>query len=185
MNIGFVTPAFLYALSLIAIPIIVHLFNFRKFKKVYFTNVKFLQELKEETSSRSKLKHLLVLVSRILAVTFLVLAFAQPFIPAKTGNTPFRGNLVSIFIDNSFSMEGQGREGTLLESSRTIAREIARSYKPSDRFQLLTCDFDPVHQRMLTRDEFMTALDGVKISPVSRTLSEVISRQAEIGRAHV
>jgi hypothetical protein len=73
MNIGFVEPAFLTALALVAVPIIVHLFNFRKFKVVYFTNVAFLKELKEETNSRSKLKHLLVLASRILALVFLVL----------------------------------------------------------------------------------------------------------------
>ncbi|MBL0342555.1 MAG: BatA domain-containing protein [Bacteroidetes bacterium] len=78
MNISFVFPGFLLASALIAIPLIIHLFNFRRFKKVYFTNVKFLKELKEETSSRSKLKHLLVLLARMLAVIFLVLAFAQP-----------------------------------------------------------------------------------------------------------
>ncbi|MBE0638176.1 MAG: BatA domain-containing protein, partial [Bacteroidales bacterium] len=41
----FVNPLFLYGLAAIAIPIIIHLFNFRKFRKVYFTNVKFLEEL--------------------------------------------------------------------------------------------------------------------------------------------
>ena len=78
----FAYPEFLFALSLIAIPIVIHLFNFRRFKKIYFTNVKFLKDIKEETTSRSKLKHLLVLLSRILAVSFLVFAFAQPFIPS-------------------------------------------------------------------------------------------------------
>ena len=45
----FLYPGFLFALAAIAIPIIIHLFNFRKFKKVYFTNVAFLKEIKHET----------------------------------------------------------------------------------------------------------------------------------------
>ena len=77
----FLYPTFLFALAAIAIPIIIHLFYFRRFKKVYFTNVRFLKEVKEETSARQKLRNLLVLLMRCLAVIFLVFAFAQPFIP--------------------------------------------------------------------------------------------------------
>ncbi len=78
---NFVYPLFLWALAALAIPIIIHLFYFRRFKKVYFTNVKFLKELKEERASRNRLKHWLVLLARMLAVAFLVLAFAQPYMP--------------------------------------------------------------------------------------------------------
>jgi len=99
----FLHPSFLWALLALAIPIIIHLFHFRRFKKVLFTNVKFLQEIKEETSSRSKVKNLLVLLSRLLAVAALVLAFAQPYIPQ--GKDIKKGNsAVSIFVDNSYSM---------------------------------------------------------------------------------
>ena len=64
----FVFPLFLTALAAIAIPIIIHLFHFRRFKTVYFTNVRFLKEVKEETSARSKLRNLLVLLSRAAAI---------------------------------------------------------------------------------------------------------------------
>ena len=77
----FLYPTFLYALLALAIPIIIHLFFFRRFKKVYFTNVRFLKEIKEETSARQRLKNLLVLLMRLLAMAALVLAFAQPFLP--------------------------------------------------------------------------------------------------------
>ena len=179
MNISFVNPGFLYALLLVAVPVIVHLFNFRRFKKVYFTNVRFLRELKEETTNRSRLKHLLVLISRILAVIFLVLAFAQPYIPVTTGKKLASSRAVSIFIDNSFSMDAITREGTLLDVSLKKAKEIALAYQPSDRFQLLTNDFDPVHQRLMSRDEFVNALEQVKISPSSRKITEIITRQKD------
>ena len=109
----FLYPNFLFALAALAIPIILHLFYFRRFKKVYFTNVRFLKEVKEETSARSKLRNLLVLAMRLLALLFLVLAFAQPFIPqdveVKQGD-----KAVSVFIDNSFSMSALGQEVPLL-----------------------------------------------------------------------
>lgn len=180
MKIGFLEPAFLTALILVTVPIIVHLFNFRKFKVVYFTNVSFLKELKEETNSRSKLKHLLVLASRLLAVVFLVLAFAQPVIPTAAGKKSFSGNIISIYVDNSFSMEALGTKGTRLEEAAGIARDIAKSYKPSDRFQLLTADFDAEHQRLMSREEFLIAIDQVEPSSSTRTVSEVLSRQSDI-----
>ncbi len=43
----FANPIFLIALTALAIPIIIHLYNFRRYKKVYFTNVRFLTEIKQ------------------------------------------------------------------------------------------------------------------------------------------
>ncbi|MEP7169404.1 MAG: BatA domain-containing protein, partial [Bacteroidota bacterium] len=175
----FVYPEFFFALSLIAIPIIIHLFNFRRFKKIYFTNVKFLKDIKEETTSRSKLKHLLVLLSRILAVSFLVFAFAQPFIPVGNKSEVSNEKAISIYIDNSFSMESVAREGTLLDEAKKKAHEIAMPYKPSENFQLLTNDFEARHQRLINREEFLDLLDQIKTSPATKNLSELISRQTD------
>ena len=79
----FLYSTFLYALALVAVPIIIHLFNFRKFKTVYFSNVKFLKSVKEKTKSQSQLKHLLILLSRILMIAFIVFAFAQPYLKSE------------------------------------------------------------------------------------------------------
>lgn len=179
MNISFVYPAFLTALAVIAIPVIIHLFNFRRFKKVYFTNVRFLKELKEETTSRSRLKHLLVLAARILALSFLVMAFAQPFIPAVEGGRMAANKVTALFIDNSFSMEAVTRDGTLLEVAKRRARELVSSFRPSDRFVMVTNDFDPSHQRMVNREEMLELIESVRVSPASRKLSEIHSRVAE------
>ena len=94
----FLYPEFLWALSLIAIPIIIHLFNFRKFKKVYFSDIRLLKEVKEETKSRSQLKHILILISRILAISALVLAFCYPFIPSDNQKGDNLDKTVSIYI---------------------------------------------------------------------------------------
>jgi hypothetical protein len=131
----FIYPEFLFALSALAIPIIIHLFNFRRFKKIYFTNVRFLREIKQDTQSKSRLKHLLILISRLLAVAFLVFAFAQPFIPSGFQRTSGGNERISIYIDNSYSMDAVGKTGNLLEMAKKKAREISSAYKPSDQFQ--------------------------------------------------
>ena len=175
----FVYPSFLFALAALAIPIIIHLFNFRRFKKVYFTNVRFLKEVKEETASRNKLKHLLVLLSRLLALTFLVLAFAQPFIPNTNSEFVQGIKSVSVFVDNSYSMEAQSSDVSLFEKAKLKAREIVESYGVEDRFQIITNDFEGKHQRMLNKDEFLSYLEEIEVSPNVQNLSEVLSRQKQ------
>ena len=177
---SFTYPAFLFALSAIAIPVIIHLFNFRKFKTVYFSNIRFLKEVKQETQAKSKLRHLLVLAARILFITFLVLAFAQPYIPVANKKVVAGEKAVGIFIDNSFSMDAINKNGTLLDEAKKRALEIVAAYKPSDRFQLLTNDFEGKHQRLVNKEEFSELLDEVKISPATRSLSAVTSRMFDV-----
>src|SRR6267142_6603856 len=105
-----VYPSFLWALSALAIPIIIHLFNFRKTTRIYFSNTRFLRQVKEETTQKRRLKQYLVLASRLLFLLFLVLAFAQPFLPAKEQITS--GKDIIIYLDNSFSMSAQAAEKT-------------------------------------------------------------------------
>lgn len=177
---NFLYPAFLFALFSLAVPVIIHLFNFRKYKKVYFTNVRFLKELKQESESKSKLKNYLILASRLLALTCLVLAFAQPFIPAKTSNIKKGQKAVSIFLDNSFSMEGLSKNGMLFENAKNRAREIANAFSDADKFQLLTNDFEGKHQRLVSKEEFLQALEECKTSSSFKTLSEIYARQKDL-----
>ena len=176
---NFLFPSFLYALSAISIPILIHLFNFRRYKKLYFSNVRFLQEVVQESRSRSRLKHWLVLLCRILAVAFLVFAFAQPYIPNKQGATTAGTKSVSIFIDNSFSMNAVNQNGTLLEDAKSKASQIAQSLNAADKVQLISQDFDEAQERWLNKDEFLEELKGLKTSPFSRLLPEVLQRQQE------
>ena len=178
MNFNY--PAFLFATVAIAIPIIIHLFNFRKFKTVYFSNVRFLKEVKQETQSHSRLKQLLILAARILAILFLVFAFAQPYLPVKNKKIIPGQKTISIFIDNSFSMEAINKNGTLLDEAKKRAKEILAFYKPNDRFQLLTNDFEGKHQRLVNKEEFNVLLDELKISPSTRSLPDIISRQKDV-----
>jgi hypothetical protein len=176
----FLSPGFLFALLTIAIPVIIHLFNFRKFKKVYFSNVRFLKNAQIQTSSRQHLKDRLILATRILGISFLVFAFARPYIPVADQQNAFKQQVLSIYIDNSYSMEAVNKEGTLLDEAKRRAREISSAYSLNDKFQLLTNDFGGKYQRLLSLEEFQTAVDEVSISSANRKLDQIIIRQKEV-----
>ncbi|MBK8080164.1 MAG: BatA domain-containing protein [Saprospiraceae bacterium] len=139
LTMQFLYPYFLWALVALTIPVIIHLFYFKRFKKVYFSNVRYLKEIKEETSNRNKIKELLILLSRLLAFACLIFAFAQPFIPK--GEKIKQGlPLVSIFIDNSFSMTSEKEDIPLLDYAKEKALKIVDSYGEEGKFQIITHD---------------------------------------------
>ncbi len=106
-------PELLYALFLLLIPIFIHLFQFRRFQKVAFTNVAFLKKVTIQTRKSSQLKKWLTLLVRMLALACIIFAFAQPFTTSKTALNTKKETVV--YIDNSFSMQAKGAEGPLLE----------------------------------------------------------------------
>jgi len=126
-------PEILYFLFLLVIPILVHLFQLRRFKTVYFTNVKLLKELQTQTRKSSKIKKWLLLVTRLLLLTFLIIAFAQPYF--KHQNTTKKGNELIIVLDNSFSMQAKGSKGELLKRS---IQELLEELPENQSFSLLT-----------------------------------------------
>ncbi len=109
----FKNPELLYALFLLVIPIIVHLFQLRKFKKIAFTNVAFLKEAKLEARKSSQIKKWLILFTRMGILAALIFAFAQPF--TSKNNTFKTEKETVIYLDNSFSMQAKGNKGELLK----------------------------------------------------------------------
>ncbi len=178
----FLFPGFLLAGLAIAIPILIHLFYFRRFKPIYFTNVRFLREIKEETASRSRLRNLLVLLARILAILALVAAFAQPFLPR--GETANQGpKAVGIYIDNSFSMGALSRDVPLLEVAKIKANEIIDGYGGEDRFQIMTNTYSGQEQRLVSREQARELITDIQLSPVVADLATVLRRQQQILRS--
>lgn len=173
----FTNPAFLWGLLAVLIPIAVHLLNFHRYRTVYFSNVARLQELHTESRRSSNLHRWLLLAARILAIVFLVLAFARPVIPDRDSTTRSGNTVVSVFIDNSFSMESASQQGSLIDEAVRKARELVTAYGVGDRYQLLTSDLTGVQMRWFSRDEFLEALDEVKPSAASPLLSDVVRRQ--------
>jgi len=115
---------------------------------------------------------------RLLAFAFLVLAFAQPYIPQ--GDNIKKGTKgISLFIDNSFSMNALSKDVPLITKAKDKARAIIEAYSPEDKFQILTNDFEGRHQRMVSRDVAISMLEEIEISPSVRTINQVINRQKQ------
>ena len=126
-------PEVLYFLFLLVIPILVHLFQLRRFKKEYFTNVQFLKELSIQTRKSSTIKKWLLLLTRLLLLTFLILAFAQPFFAARDSKK--NTNEMYIILDNSYSMQAKGKKGELL---RRAIQDLLEHTPEAQNFSLIT-----------------------------------------------
>ena len=170
-------PAMLWGLLAVLVPVIIHLFNFRRYRKVYFSNVDALSELQSENRRRSQVRRWLVLAARVLAVAMLALAFAGPVIPGKDTEVRSGSTVVSVYVDNTFSMEAASSDGAQLVRACDKARQLVAAYGAADRYQLLTADMSGHQMRWLSRDEFLAALDEVQPSPAVCLLSEVAARQ--------
>ena len=166
-------PQLLYALFAIAIPIIIHFFNFRKSKKIYFSSIRFLKEIKEQNTKKTKLKNILILLSRILAITFLVLSFAKPYIPVKNSNV---SENIFLYIDNSKSMDIDFGNGNLLNNTKRKAIEITKSYPSEKNFYLITNDFDSKYTSSYNSDDILLQIEKIQPSTKQRSLSDIISR---------
>ncbi|WP_213523306.1 BatA domain-containing protein [Nonlabens sp.] len=145
----FKNPIILYGLFFLIVPIIVHLFQLRKFNKVSFTNVAFLQPLITTTRKSRLLKKWLILLARCAAVTCMVLAFAQPVVPESDATT--QEKQTAIYLDNSYSMELKGKNGALYKNAATQLLEKL----PADKvFTLFTNDnvFTNTNKQKITNE---------------------------------
>lgn len=129
----FKNPEVLYALFLLLIPILVHLFQLRRFEKTAFTNVKFLQNVILQTRKSSKLKKWLILGTRLLAIAGLVFAFAQPYFANRDIVKTDKETV--IYLDNSFSMQSKGEKGALLKRA---VQELLNTVPEEEEITLFT-----------------------------------------------
>ncbi len=174
----FLFPTFLFSLFTVAIPVIIHLFSFRRHKTVYFSSIGFLKDVKRESHKQSRLKQLLILLARVFTIVSLVFAFAQPYVPNKQETKKQPGQLAAVYVDNSFSMNALSEQGQLLEVARTKALEIALAYPPGTKFRLFTNDLQPKHQHLFNREQFIQQVSEIQPSPNTIQLSLIYNRFA-------
>ncbi|KQC29218.1 BatA domain-containing protein [Flagellimonas eckloniae] len=125
-------PEILWALLLLLIPILIHLFQLRRFKKTPFTNVAMLQKVVSESRKSNTLKKWLLLLTRMLVLAALVLAFAQPF---SSKETALQEKETVVYLDNSFSMQAKTNSFSLLEKA---VQDLVRNIDPESVFSLFT-----------------------------------------------
>lgn len=172
----FTNPFMLFGFFALALPVLIHLFNFRRHKLLYFSNVELLKNLQQQTRRTNKLKHLIVLMLRLFLISSLVLAFARPYIPNENHLNPLADKLVVFYIDNSMSMQSRGTEASLFDEARQMATQLASSFQRNDLFMLLTNDLQAEHERPVAIEDFIIAVEELEISTVSTPLSQISNR---------
>ncbi len=172
---SFVNPAFLFGLLALSIPIIIHLFNFRRVKKVYFSNTRLLKNVQQTTTSKLRLRHLLILLSRLLFVFFLVIAFAQPFIPGTEEG--LKSENVVVYLDNSMSMSNETEmEIQALDQGIDMVNSLVGLYPEGTRFLFLTNDFGPSSNAFKGGREVTELTTETRATGVIRSVEEVTQR---------
>lgn len=166
---GFGTPWILWALAAIAIPVIIHLFYFRRYKKVLFSNIQFLQEATIEQKKSGRLKHLLILLCRILAVIFLVLAFALPFFGRNDPQKSSASRLL-IYIDNTFSMSQIDNNRLLLDEAKSIALSIVENMDTEQQVMILTNEAGDGQKSFYLPSEAKKMIEDIRLSPSSQSI---------------
>ena len=174
--LSFLNPNVLWALSLLVIPIIIHLFNFRRIKKVEFSNIALLKKVKEESSSKRKPVELLILLSRLLFMAFLVFAFAQP-ISKEEENALELNQSVLIYVDNSLSMSKPvSSQQNGLDLAFSFADNVIENYSVDTKFKLLENNYSNSMSISYSKSTIKDRLTELEVSSVSRDLNEIHQR---------
>ena len=176
----FLYPNMLFALSALIIPVVIHLFNLRKHKTVYFSNTSILKTIERETAKTKKLKHILVLVSRMLFITALVIAFAYPYKKDNNAVNNNVDNLIAVYIDNSMSMQSLSSEKTLFEDSRTSALQLVESLNQAQKFILLSNDRNPKNEYPMNKDEMIMRLNEMNVEAAPTSFEDIYNGLAFI-----
>ena len=163
----FKNPEIFYLLFLLLIPILIHLFHLQRFKKVAFTNVKFLKEIELETRKSSKLKKLLILLSRLLTMACLIFAFAQPYINNNEKKAIFQR---IIYLDNSLSMQAKDKgSGDQLQINKNL---LIDGLPENDlNYTLIT---NEKIQENLNYTTLKKALLAVNFHPIKKEINQVL-----------
>ena len=174
----------LWGLLALLIPIIIHLFNFRRHKLVYFSNTAVLRSIQQENAKTRKLKYLVTLLLRCLFIAALVLAFAFPYRPEKQLNVNTAESLVGIYIDNSMSMKGQSQRTTMIEDARQSARDLVHKLNPSNRYLLMTNSFEVQNEYPMNQEEMLDQLDRMNPDGAPVPMGEVMERFEMLRKQH-
>lgn len=103
----FLNQPILWLLFAAAIPIIIHLLNRRRHRTVKWAAMSFILKATRESRGKKKLKHLIILTARTLALAALVIAIAQPLVGGFLGWGGSKLDTVVLVLDRSLSMESE------------------------------------------------------------------------------
>lgn len=180
----FLNPAILFGLLAASIPILIHLLNLRKLKKIEFSTLIFLKELQKNKIRKIKIKQLLLLLIRILIILFLVMAFARPTLKGiAIGGTASTAKTSAVFIvDNSLSMGIVDSKGSFLNQSKEVILKIFEQFEEGDEVVFLFTgeNYQDEYKFSSNISELKKEINDINISSVSNSLNYMLVKAAEL-----
>ncbi|MEW6200359.1 MAG: BatA domain-containing protein [bacterium] len=134
----FLQPLFLFGLSLIAVPLILHFFTRQRFTDIPFPSLLLLRRSRRRTLPTFTLHHLLILLCRILGVAFLTLIFAMPLVRGKLWGAGESRSMSALYliIDNSLSTRWHTRSVSTYDKIKEAAKEILQNTSDKEEIYL-------------------------------------------------
>lgn len=181
----FLNPAVLFGLLAASIPILIHLLNLRKLKRVEFSSLIFLKELQKNKIRKIKVKQWLLLVIRTLILILLVMAFARPALKGISlgGVTSSAKTSAVIILDDTFSMSVIRGEGSLFNQAKRNAEEIISQLHEGDDAAVIWVSGKGSGDNLILSKDLNFAVEGIKkseISSVSGDLHRAVVRASEL-----
>ena len=122
---GFLVESLLWGTAAVAVPIIIHLLNRRKFKKVIWAAMKFVQLSIDQNQRRLRVEDLILLLLRCALLILLALALARPVLPESESSVLGQASVTSVLvIDNSLSMQLEEGGSTQFDKAKEASRDI-------------------------------------------------------------
>src|SRR5438445_5329953 len=123
----FLQPILLLALPLISLPIIIHLINQRRYQTIRWAAMMFLLAANRMSRGYAKLRQMLILLFRMLAIAGLIFAVSRPLASGWLGRAGGgRPDTTIILLDRSPSMRQQG-PGTVISKLEAGRQQLART----------------------------------------------------------
>ncbi|MEM6765614.1 MAG: BatA and WFA domain-containing protein [Bacteroidota bacterium] len=169
----FLNPVALWGLLAVAIPIILHFFNLQRPQTILFSNISFIKEVKQTVLRRLKLRQLLLLLSRILLIACLVIAFARPVIVEETRSSLSGNRSVVILVDNSYSMKAGNENGPYFQQALSLSRDIIDAYDRQDEFLVMTTSDPKLNFNFDEQETVKEELKNFTVSQNTRSLSSI------------
>ncbi len=133
-------PGFLFAGSAaVAAPIIIHLLNRRRFKKVDWAAMDFLLEAQRLNRRRVKLEEMILLLLRCLAMILIGLMIARPSLDINISGILEAGQTERVIVlDDSLSMATVGQQGSPIDKASEILQKGIKSLSNSNSQDIFT-----------------------------------------------
>ncbi len=172
----FLNPAILWGLAAISIPIIIHIFNLKRTKKIEFSTLMFLKEIQQSKYKKIKLKQFLILLCRIAFIILLVLVFAHPFQKGYLGAGQKARSSVLLILDDSFSMQTKDAKGNDFENAKNKLTDVINVLDINDEVYFTPVSKIDRADRILYKDfnELKDTVNKTKISDITKSLPEVL-----------